>query len=194
MQETSKAIQRRIGDINFTTRYYVGNGIDIGAGMDPLGDYRWLFPMMKSCRSWDKDDGDAQYLEGVEDSIYDFVNSSHCLEHMVDPEVALSNWIRVTKRAGHMAILVPDEDLYEQGVFPSTFNSDHKWTFTVHKHTSWSPKSINVIDLLSNFTEKIQILKIELLDRTFLYNTRRFDQTMTYIGESAIEIIMRKIT
>jgi hypothetical protein len=31
---------------------------------------------------------------------------------------------------------VPDEDLYEQGVFPSTFNADHKWTFTVYMHIS----------------------------------------------------------
>jgi len=42
---------------------------------------------------------------------------------------------------------VPDEDLYEQGVFPSTF----KWTFTIGKAQSWCPKSINLIELLGHF-------------------------------------------
>ena len=39
---------------------------------------------------------------------------------------------------------VPDEDLYEQGQFPSTYNVDHKWTFTILKTTSWSPCSLNL--------------------------------------------------
>jgi hypothetical protein len=44
-------------------------------------------------------------------------------------------------------VIVPDEDLYEQGVWPSRFNPDHKWTFTIAKHTSWSPVSVNLLDL-----------------------------------------------
>jgi len=41
-----------------------------------------------------------------------------------------------------------DESLHEQGVFPSTLNRDHKWTFTTHKHQSWSERSVNVLDLV----------------------------------------------
>ena len=42
---------------------------------------------------------------------------------------------------GHLIVTVPDEDLYEQGHFPSDYNRDHKWTFTIHKPKSWSERS-----------------------------------------------------
>jgi hypothetical protein len=90
---------------------------------------------------------------------------------------------------------VPDEDLYEQGVFPSTFNADHKWTFTILKPNSWSPKSVNLTELLARFSDTAMILKLELLDAGFHYRAgRRFDQTLTPVGECAIEIVMRKLS
>jgi hypothetical protein len=93
---------------------------------------------------------------------------------------------------------VPDEDLYEQGTFPSTFNTDHKHTFTIHKRTSWSSRSINVLALLTSISHDVEILKIELLNATFRYQIgqlvgdARFDQTTTPIGECAIEIVLKK--
>jgi ubiquinone/menaquinone biosynthesis C-methylase UbiE len=149
---------------------------------------------MKSCRAWDLKDGDAQTLTSVPDASFDFVHSSHCLEHMRDPSEALGNWLRVLRPNGHLVVLVPDEDLYEQGVFPSTFNADHKWTFTILKPFSWSPKSVNLTELLARFVGQAVILKLELLDAGFRYRAgRRFDQTMTPVGEPSIEIVMRKI-
>lgn len=131
-------------------------------------------------------------MAGVAPESYDFVHSSHCLEHTVDPTVALGNWIRICKRGGHLVVTVPDEDLYEQGVFPSTFNPDHKWTFTIGKAQSWCPKSINVIELIGQFTHEVEILKIELLDSGFIYGRERQDQTWGTLAESAIEIVLRK--
>jgi SAM-dependent methyltransferase len=117
---------------------------------------------------------------------------------MRNVEVALDNWLRVLKPGGHLVCLVPDEDLYEQGVFPSTFNSDHKHTFAIHKKSSWSPKSINVTTLLANTRADIQVKKIELLDATFRYSLlaalgKRLDQTTTPVGESAIEFVIKKL-
>ncbi|MFT2095888.1 methyltransferase domain-containing protein [Acidiphilium multivorum] len=109
MREASKSIMRRLTDSRFATRYFVGEGIDIGSGPDPISFYAELFPLMREVRSWDLADGDAQYLEGVPDASFDFVHSSHCLEHMRDPLVALRNWLRVLKPGGHMVVLVPDE-------------------------------------------------------------------------------------
>ena len=111
MYETSKSLIRRSYDKRFATRWLVGTGIDIGAGLDPLGVYAPLFPLMGPVRAWDMIDGDAMLMEGVADRSYDFVNSSHCLEHLADPGVSL--------QSGHLLIIVPDEDLYEQGVWPS---------------------------------------------------------------------------
>ncbi|WP_269713426.1 methyltransferase domain-containing protein [Caulobacter sp. NIBR2454] len=192
MQETSKSIMRRSGDARFATRWLIGAGIDIGAGQDTIGNYGQLFPLMTSLRSWDLPDGDAMLMEGVADDSFDFVHSSHCLEHLVDPQVALAHWIRICKPGGHLVIMIPDEDMYEQGIFPSTFNDDHKWTFTTGKRESWSPRSINVMDLLSQFTHQVSVQKMEVLDACFLQGLVRFDQTVLVTGESAIEIVLRK--
>ena len=195
MYECSKAVARRLHDSRFATRWFVGDGIDVGAGADSLGNFRELFPLMRSCRAWDVPDGDAQTLPGVADESLDFVHSSHCLEHMREPAVALDHWIRVLRHGGYLVIIVPDEDLYEQGVFPSTFNSDHKWTFTISKFASWSPRSLNVTDLMNGVSDRVQTVRIELLDATYRYvGVPRIDQTLTPVAESAIEIVARKWT
>jgi len=192
MHELSKSIQRRLHDPNFVTRYFVGAGIDIGAGNDSLGQYLELFPFISSVRAWDVNDGDAQAMEACEDAQFDFVHSSHCLEHMKEPEIALKNWFRILKPGGHLIVIVPDEDMYEQGMFPSTYNLDHKWTFTVFKRSSWSSNSRNVMDLSMALGAEADIIKLEQLVSTYRYGLRRLDQTQTPIGESAIELVVRR--
>lgn len=194
MKESSKAVMRRLGDSRFARRWFIGDGIDIGAGGDPLSLYAEFFPLMRSLRIWDQPDGDAQVMAGVPDAAFDFVHSSHCLEHLVDPREGLRNWLRILKPGGHLVMLVPDEDLYEQGQFPSTWNGDHKWTFTICKHRSWSKRSINILDMVREAAPTVQCLKIELLDSSFRYRLPRFDQTMTPVGESAIELVLRRRT
>jgi len=199
MHETSKSIFHKLKDSRYASRYLIGEGIDIGAGNDSLALYFEFFPLMQSCRGWDLTDGDAQDMATIADASLDFVHSSHCLEHMVNPRTALNNWLRILKPGGHLVCLIPDEDLYEQGVFPSTYNDDHKHTFTIHKNHSWSRQSINLVDLLSSLDHATQILKIELLDATYRYrierltSQKRFDQTLTPVGESAIEFILKKL-
>jgi hypothetical protein len=48
-----------------------------------------------------------------------------------------------------LIVIVPDEDFYEQGWWPSLFNHDHKHTFTLNER-SWSPVSINVRKLIES--------------------------------------------
>jgi SAM-dependent methyltransferase len=192
MRECTKAVIRRLSAPNFATRYFRGNGIDIGGAPDPLTLYASLFPLIESIKIWDRPDGDARYMPGVPDDTFDFVHSSHCLEHLDDAAQGLTNWFRILKPGGHLLVTVPDEDLYEQGVFPSTFNRDHKWTFTICKSASWSARSLNVVDLVRNLGESAQVVKIELIDLTYRYDLPRYDQTLTPIAESCIEIIVRK--
>lgn len=199
MHESSKSIFQKVRDSRYATRYLVGDGIDIGAGSDPLGQYHEFFPLMKSCRIWDVQDGDAEFMATVADNTFDFVHSSHCLEHMRNMDVALENWVRILKPGGHMVCLVPDEDLYEQGAFPSTFNSDHKHTLTIYKKQSWSGASVNLFDLLAGIKQPVEVKKIELLDSTYRYHFKevfgieRFDQTETPVGECAIEFVLKKV-
>lgn len=192
MKECSKSIVRRLADINFTNKYFVGEGIDIGGKPDPLVLYKELFSQIKEVKTWDWEDGDAQFMEGVPDDVYDFVHSSHCLEHLVAPKEGLRNWLRVVKPGGYLIITVPDEDLYEQGVFPSTFNADHKWTFTAFKAQSWSEKSLNVIDLFCELGAEAELVRLEQLSSNYRYDLPRYDQTLTPVAECGIEFIIRK--
>ncbi|BAN22135.1 methyltransferase domain-containing protein [Caballeronia insecticola] len=190
---TCISLNRRVQDARFSNRWLVGKGIDIGGGKDSIALYRSMFPRIESVTVYEWAQGDAQYLENVQDGSFDFVYSAHCLEHMVDPRIALRHWLRVLKPGGHMIVTVPDEDMYEQGVWPSTFNYDHKHTFAMFKRASWSPVSINVLDMLREFGQDVDIVKIERLDHTFLHNAPRFDQTRTAFAECGIEFVLKKL-
>lgn len=193
MREQSKAALRRFSDGAFHSRYFVGDGIDIGGKPDPLGQYCGMFARMSKVRIWDLADGDAQLMAGVPDNSYDFVHSSHCLEHMRGVSEALNNWIRIVKPGGYLIVTVPDEDLYEHGCWPSRFNGDHKWSFTIHKNRSTMPRSINVIDLLGDISYAVEIERMALV-RDFFNDAvkQELDQTLTPVAECAIEFVLRK--
>lgn len=192
MNETSKSVIRRAHDIRFATRYFVGDGIDIGAGNDSLAKHAFMFSNITSVRSWDVSDGDAELMINVPDEQYNFVHSSHCLEHLHNPLIAMKNWIRICKPGGHLVITIPDEDLYEGGVWPSSHNPDHKTSWTIFKKASWSSHSINVFNLIAALEDAVQVLKIELVDSSYQYNIARRDQTYHGNSECAIEFILRK--
>ncbi|WAW09105.1 class I SAM-dependent methyltransferase [Oxalobacter vibrioformis] len=121
MNEASKT--RRVRAPDFEKKYLSGRVIDIGAGADLV---------CPTAESFDKDDGDANsILDFFSENTFDCVHSSHCLEHMDAPEKALHEWWKLVKPGGYMIIVVPDEYLYEQGFWPSMFNTDHKFTFRI---------------------------------------------------------------
>lgn len=51
---------------------------------------------------------EATAMEGVLSNVYDFVLSSHMLEHTANPILALSEWKRVLKNDGILVLLLPD--------------------------------------------------------------------------------------
>jgi SAM-dependent methyltransferase len=122
--ETSKCYAKRTERGDFK-RYLFGHGIDIGCGNDPL------VVQEGSVRGFDKEDGDALYMAAIEDESYDFVYSSHCLEHMPDVRLALRNWVRILKTGGILYVVVPDFSLYEKKCWPSRYNPDHKASFSL---------------------------------------------------------------
>jgi tetratricopeptide (TPR) repeat protein len=190
--EIAKQMLRRSNDQRFFTRWISGDGIDISTEPGSLSSLSCFFPLVKSVHSWQPSDGDAMLMENVADDHYDFVHASHYLPHMNDPLQALGNWIRICKPGGHLIITAPDEDLYEQGVWPSTFNIDHKWSFTIHKPASWSPRSISLMKLSMHFQDEVEVLKIEKLDSAFKHGQGRYDQLSHGLAESAIELVLRK--
>jgi FkbM family methyltransferase len=187
-KETTKAnTLRRQFDPDYVNKFFVGEGIDIGGGNDALQPTP-MFPNIKFVDYWDMPQGDAQYIKTPKK--YDFVYSSNCLEHMRDPWIAIKHWWDIVKDGGHMIICIPDEDLYEQGVFPSKSNRDHKWTFTIFKENSWCDKSINVTDLLKSLPD-VTIKRIALADTRFNYEMNHVDQTRTG-AEAFIEFVVQK--
>lgn len=134
-----------------------GKGIDIGCGKDPV---------MPDVKRFDLEDGDANEITKYVHEQFDYVYSSHCLEHMYDPRKTILDWWSLVKVGGHLFFMVPDEDLYEQGVFPSRFNPDHKATFTISKAQSWSPVSINVLDLVKTLPNG-EVVSLVLQDQGY---------------------------
>jgi SAM-dependent methyltransferase len=191
MFEQTKSSIRRSKISKFQNEIFSGEGIDIGSGNDSLKKNMHLFPKITNIRCWDMPDGDAQYLASINDNTFDFIHSSHCLEHMVDPHAAMTNWLRVCKVGGYLILTVPDETLYEHDMWPSRFNTDHKWSFRLSK-TSNLPKSIYVPDFISQF-KGVNLIDCTLIDAGVNYALdKNMDQTLLPNVECAIEIILKK--
>jgi SAM-dependent methyltransferase len=120
----------------FAETYFSGSVLDIGCGPDLV---------VPHAQPFDVEHGDAnEILNYLPAESFDCVHSSHCLEHMMDPPRALGQWWALVRPGGFLIIVVPDEDLYEQGVWPSAFNPDHKATFRIDRPISWSPVSYDI--------------------------------------------------
>ncbi len=53
---------------------------------------------------------EATNLRCIENSSYDFVLSSHCIEHVANPLQGLAEWIRVLKENGLLVLVIPHKD------------------------------------------------------------------------------------
>lgn len=204
MKETSKCYDQRVQMGLFNT-VFVGEGIDIGGGSDPLKGPKC------NVRRWDMEDGDAQVMAGVRDNTYDFVYSSHCLEHLNNPIVALNRWIDITKPGGFIFVAVPDFFAYEKMLWPSTKNTKHKWAFRVNDDygthallKSSSPVGGNLIsidDMLDQLDEyRSSPIAVKSIDRLGMWtNFRNYDQSLPAsvdqtlgIASCQIEFLLRK--
>ena len=145
----------RYRDAEFFSRYLGGEVLDIGPGNDLI---------CPNATGFDQQQGDANELSRyfLPES-FDAVHSSHSLEHMRDPVAALHQWWPLVKPGGYLVLVVPDEDLYEQGIWPSVFNPDHKWTFRLDKADSWSPVS-HEIRVLCESLPGAEVLSAEVQD------------------------------
>lgn len=152
--------------------WFAGSVLDIGCGPDKI---------VPHARGFDLDDGDANRIDEHVAERFDMVFSSHCLEHMRDPVDAILRWWRLVNVGGRMIVIVPDEDLYEQGVYPSHFNSDHKATFTLAKRQSWSPCSYNLFELGAGLPNA-KTLRCELQDAG--YDRRKATFGVSRVGRA----------
>jgi len=170
----------------FADTYLRGRVIDIGAGSDLVCTWAERF---------DIEDGDANRIVAYRQKCsYDAVHSSHCLEHMHNPENALLEWWSLLKPGGFLVVVVPDEDLYEQGIWPSIFAADHKATFRLDKPVSWSPVSFDIRSLVSKLPN-CEIISAEIQDRGYRHSLKSGfgDKHRNIRGLGRIYSTLRKI-
>lgn len=175
--ETTKAKGRRVRE-GFFEKYCDGRGLDIGYGGDLLA---------KNCKGWDLEHGDAQYLKRIKDSKFDFVYSSHTLEHMVNPSIALKNWWRVLKKGGYLILYIPHKDLYEKKkTLPSRWNQGHKHFFLLDEGEGID--TIAIVLLIRQVLSKYEIIYATECDEGHTIT----DPEIHSDGEYSIEIVVQK--
>lgn len=160
MREASKTRACRPSD--FEARYLGGKVLDIGCGDDLVCP--WAEP-------FDLAHGDANHIRRYREAeSYDAVHSSHCLEHMTDPKAALDQWWSLVKPGGWLIVVVPEETLYEQGLWPSRFNADHKSTWRLGGPPApWSPVSYDLRRLCEDLPGA-EIVSAQLQDQGYDYS------------------------
>jgi len=148
----------------FNARFLQGRVIDIGCGPDLIVPHAEPFDLAH---------GDAQEIASLRpQNSYDTVCSSHCLEHMRDVPKALQQWWALVRNGGYLVLVVPDEDLYEQGGWPSIFNYDHKATFRIGGDSTWSPVSYDVLELVRRL-DGAEIVSCERHDQGYDHTLRK---------------------
>lgn len=114
--------------------YTRGLGLDIGCGaskafdhfigIDNKADTRLFGTQMNP----DITVPDATTLSLLGSDSYDFVFSSHMLEHVVDYKPALKEWWRLLKVGGNLCLYLPHKDYYPN-IGKEGANPDHKHDF-----------------------------------------------------------------
>lgn len=177
MLESAKSKARRQRE-GFFEKYCQGLGLDIGYGGDLL---------CPNCQGWDIEHGDAQYLQGLPAEHFDFVYSSHTLEHMVEEKVALQNWWHVLKTGGYLILYIPHRDLYEKKrTLPSKWNGDHKHFFLLDQDDP--PDTIGIVPLIESVLTDSEIIYAKVCNDG---NTIT-DPNLHSNGEYSIEVVIKK--
>jgi SAM-dependent methyltransferase len=176
--ETFKAKQRRIKE-GFFDKYTIGKGLDIGYGGDLVSP---------NAAGFDFEHGDAQYLAEINNEQYDFVYSSHTLEHLADPAAALKNWYRVLKKGGYLILYIPHRDLYEKKKsLPSRFNPNHTAFFLIERDEP--PDTLGIVPLIEKTLSNYELIYAKECSEGHTIK----DPEIHSDGEYSIEVVLKKL-
>lgn len=118
--------------------YCQGHGLDIGAGS-------WPFERARPVENLPDEDA---YKINESSSSQDFIFSSHLLEHLDDPQKALSEWYRVLKPGGTLFLYLPHP-------------ACAMWQPQHLKHHKWMPSPLDLKEMLD------QLDKFKVVDMTY---------------------------
>lgn len=176
--ETFKARERRVRE-GFFLKYCKGKGLDIGYGGDLLA---------LNCIGYDLENGDAQHLSEIRPESYDFVYSSHLLEHMRALKVALKVWFKAVKPGGYFILYVPERDLYEKKKrLPSRWNSGHYYFFLLEHDDP--PDTIGLLPFIALSLSGYKLIYAKVCDEGHTIT----DPKQHSNGEYSIEVVLKKV-
>ena len=104
---------------------------------------------------------EATFLEGIKCLSYDFIASSHCLEHIANPLKALKEWNRVIKNNGFLILVLPRK----------MGNFDRKRKFTSFDH------------ILKDYRDDTQETDLTHLDEIIEYHDFSLDKNSESINK-----------
>lgn len=188
MFEATKAMERRKRYPEYKT-YFTGSGIDLHLDSDCIGKFSVSFPI-QSCLDYTPAIGNIETIQNVLNEEFDFLHSSHCLEHVDNPVKAIKSWIRVVKTGGYLVVVVPDEIMYEKGAWPSIMNTQHKYSFRYGGYSE-RESSIDVLSWFDQFLD-VDVLSLKRLTDNYYESERDLTISMSPAIECGIEIVMRK--
>ena len=103
-------------------------------------------------------------LQPVKNESYEFVLSSHSLEHFANPLKAVEEWLRILKPGGTIVLVIPDK----------RFTFDNKRTVTSFEHIKRDFETNMQEDDLTHLDEILELHDYshtpEIKDREFYYN------------------------
>jgi len=102
--------------------------------------------------------GEATSLDEIPDNSYDFILSSHSLEHTANPIKALKEWNRIVKPGGKLVLVLPDK----------RNTLDHKRAYTTFAHLlddynrdTTEHDTTHFDEILSTFDEVVAKVQLE---------------------------------
>jgi SAM-dependent methyltransferase len=100
---------------------------------------------------------DAVDLSIIPDASYDFILSSHCLEHIANPLKAMGEWLRILKHGAYLLIIVPDK----------RYTFDHLRSITSFNHLLGDYEQNMGEDDLTHLPETIRLhdAKLDMLSK-----------------------------
>jgi len=185
---TRESIFRRY-EINEVIQYAEGVGIDIGCGLNKihtsaiginkiLTDNDFGYPFGAQIK------GEGDYLPWFNDNSLDYVFSSHCLEHIIDPKKALHEWTRILKVGGYLILILPHKKFYPN-IGDTNANPDHKHDFL--------PEDI---EKMINEIGRYEIIQIDTIHDKLKSNDVAKKEAPKYGHETlnfSFEVVARKI-
>lgn len=111
---------------------------------------------------------EATDLQNIPSKSYDFILSSHCLEHVANPIKALQEWNRILKDEGMLILILPDKD--------NTF--DRKRSYTKYEHlladyanNTTEDDTTHLEEILETHDEEKSNLKYEVFESMISQNS-----------------------